>query len=258
METRAQMLTSSFAIEDDGQPVVRAKLPIIVIGGALFALALLAAGLLRQPLGTLLAMLQDQAALRQHVLAYGAWTPLLLAAVQLLQVILAFIPGHVLMIAAGYLYGPAGGFALNLVTIVAASQLAFALARWAGRPVVERLVSPKVMARFDGKAGSGNMLLLAIGFLVPVLPGDALNLLAGLSAISGYRFLAANLIGRMPAVLLWTLVGSHGLQLSPQVWVVMTAVAAIAAVLWMARSRLAKGPLGRAWIRLGGNGMAAF
>lgn len=258
MVTRAQMLTSSSVAGDGGRLVVRAKLPIIVIGGTSIVLALLAAGVLRQPLGALLALLQDQTALRQQVTAYGAWAPLILALTQLVQVVLAFIPGHVLMIAAGYLYGLSGGFFLNLVTIVAASQLAFVLARWAGRPLVERLVPPHVMARFDQSSASSNMLLLTVGFLVPVLPGDALNLLAGLSGISGYRFLVANLVGRLPAVLLWTLVGSHGIQLSPLVWAVIAGVAAILAVIWMARPVLAKGPLGRAAIALRGSRWGAF
>jgi uncharacterized membrane protein YdjX (TVP38/TMEM64 family) len=222
------------------------KLPTALIGIVLIIGILVVLSMLRQPLGTLLALVQDQTALRQQVMAYGAWAPLLLAVIQLAQVILAFIPGHVLMIAAGYLYGLSGGFALNLITIVAASQLAFVLARRAGRPLVERLVPPHVMARVEERSGSGDVLLLAIGFLVPILPGDALNLLAGLSGISGQRFLLANLVGRLPAVLLWTLVGSHGIQLSPMVWAVIAAVAAVVGIVWMARSHLAAVLPGRA------------
>ncbi len=48
--------------------------------------------------------------------------------------------------------------------------------------------------------------------------------MAGLSGISSRRFLLANLIGRVPGVLILTLVGSHGLQLSYKGWGILAFV----------------------------------
>ena len=47
------------------------------------------------------------------------------------------------MISGGYVYGFGTAFGVNLVATVGGSQIAFLLARWAGRPMVEQGVSPK-------------------------------------------------------------------------------------------------------------------
>jgi uncharacterized membrane protein YdjX (TVP38/TMEM64 family) len=55
-----------------------------------------------------------------------------------------------------------------------------------------------------------------------------MNFVAGLTGISGKRFLAANLLGRTPGAVMLTLIGSHGLSLSPLVWAAMaTAIASL-------------------------------
>jgi uncharacterized membrane protein YdjX (TVP38/TMEM64 family) len=59
-----------------------------------------------------------------------------------------------------------------------------------------------------------------ISFMLPVFPADLMNYVAGLSSISWLKFLVANFFGRLPGVLAMTLIGSHGLALSPQVWVI--------------------------------------
>ena len=99
--------------------------------------------LLRQSLAEWLAVLSDQAYVSSYVQSYGALAPLILAALQVLQVIVAFIPGHVFVIAGGYIYGLPWGLIFNIVCVVSASQLGFLLARWFGRPIVNRLAAPE-------------------------------------------------------------------------------------------------------------------
>lgn len=182
--------------------------------------------LARQPLEAFLSLLSDQEIVSAYIISYGAWAPLALAAAQLLQVMLAFIPGHVFVIAAGYIYGFPLGLALNLVCIVGASQLAYVLARWAGRPFIHRLAAPHVIAHWEQIADKKGFIFFTIAFVLPVFPTDLMNFVAGLSGISPRRFLAANFLGRLPSAVMLTLIGSHGLELSNLHWAILAIIVA--------------------------------
>lgn len=59
---------------------------------------------------------------------------------QVLQVVVAPIPGEVTGLIGGYLYGPVAGVVLSTIGLTLGSYIAFALARVFGRPFVERFV----------------------------------------------------------------------------------------------------------------------
>ncbi len=191
-----------------------------MIIGLLCLIGGLIIGFAWQPLSKMIAFLGDQAAVSTVVQSYGFWGPLAIFLLHGLQIIIAAIPGQMIMIASGYIYGFWGGFILTLITTVVISQLAFSLARWAGRPVVERLVPADSLQRWDRLANHYGVFFFMISFMLPVFPADLMNYVAGLSSISWLKFLVANFFGRLPGVLAMTLIGSHGLALSPQVWVI--------------------------------------
>ena len=188
--------------------------------GSLLALALLT-WLLRESLSQWLTVLSDQEFVSNYVQSFGALAPLVLAFLQVLQVIVAFIPGHVFVIAGGYIYGLPWGLVFNIVCVVSASQLGFLLARWAGRPIVHRLAPRETIEKWETIAEKQGFLFFTIAFVLPVFPTDIMNFVAGLSGISPRKFLAANFLGRFPSVLLLTLIGSHGLELSNLTWALL-------------------------------------
>ena len=180
----------------------------------------------RQPIEELWELLSDQDTVSIYLQSFGTWGPLVLAVIQFLQVIIVVIPGHVFLIAAGYVYGFLPGFLMNLAFVVIASQIAFMLARWAGRPLVERLVPEEILNRWYRIGEERGFVFFTIAFLLPVFPTDMMTFIAGLTGISGTGFLAANFLGRLPGVIMLTLIGSHGLELSPLAWGVMGVIVA--------------------------------
>lgn len=197
-------------------------------------LAILLTGILlwqiRQPALELLFLVGDQEAVSAYLKSYGALGPLVLAVAQLVQVIIAFIPGHVFLIAAGYVYGFWPALVLNMVCIVAASQLAFALARWMGRPLVERLVDKDLLDRWYRIGEKQGFFFFTIAFVLPVFPTDAMNFVGGLSGISGAKFLAASILGRLPSAIILTMIGAYGLEFSRSTWGTIGALAGIALI----------------------------
>jgi uncharacterized membrane protein YdjX (TVP38/TMEM64 family) len=211
----------------------RARIAQIVL--ALAALALLWHW--REPVRDLLALAGDQEALRVYVSRVGLLGPLVLALLQFIQMLVAFVPGHLLTVAGGYLYGFPLGLALNLVLLICIAQLLFLLARRAGRPLALRLASPALLERLDGMLEREGFPILLITYLLPFMPGDAMNLVAGLSSISARRFLAASILGRLPGTVLLTLVGAYGLQLPAWLYGIVVLPLVLPAVIWLGRRR---------------------
>lgn len=191
----------------------------LLLGGLL--LTALLTWVMRESLSHWLTILSDQEFVSSYVQSYGALAPLVLAFLQVLQVIIAFIPGHVFVIAGGYIYGLPWGLIFNIVCVVAASQLGFLLARWFGRPIVHRLAPEETIQKWEAIAEKQGFLFFTIAFVLPVFPTDIMNFVAGLTGISPRKFLAANFLGRLPSVTLLTLIGSHGLELSNTSWALL-------------------------------------
>jgi uncharacterized membrane protein YdjX (TVP38/TMEM64 family) len=125
------------------------------------------------------------------------------------------------------MYGFWGGVTLNFLAIIIASQIAFTFARRAGKPAVERFVPDNIWERWGDIAKRGNFFFFLICFWFPIIPSSATNYIAGLSFISGWLFFLASVLGRLPGIVLITLIGSHGLTLTWQQWVIAIPVAIV-------------------------------
>ncbi|MBK7895591.1 MAG: TVP38/TMEM64 family protein [Anaerolineaceae bacterium] len=186
----------------------------------------------RQPVGELLAVVSDREAVAAYLAQFGLLAPLLLSLILVLQVIVAAIPGHALMVGGGYVFGFGPAVAISLLATVLGSQVGFLLARWAGRPFIEKLAPVDVLNKWYDVSARKGLLFFMFAFMVPIFPADVLNYVAGLSSLSARRFFVANLVGRLPGVLLMTAVGAYGFQLSLNVWLGIAAAGLLLAGSW--------------------------
>lgn len=185
-----------------------------------------------KPLLDILRIVSDREAVAAYLDQFGVLAPLLLGVILVLQVIVAAIPGHALMVGGGYVFGFVPAFCISLVTTVLGSQIGFMLARWAGRPLVEKLAPVELLDKWNGVSAKKGLLFFTFAFMLPIFPADVMNYIAGLSSLSARRFFFANLIGRLPGVLLMTAVGAYGFQLSLNAWIGIAVVAALMFATW--------------------------
>ncbi len=117
--------------------------------------------------------------------------------------ILSPLPGGLLPAVGALAFGPWMALALTLGGVAAGSMVVFALARRWGKPLVRRLLKPQTIERYTGVLAARGGLWLFVIVAIPVLPGDAVCALAGLSSISFRRFIAAStlkhLVERAPS-----------------------------------------------------------
>lgn len=119
-----------------------------------------------------------------------------------------FVPFVLVAGANAYVFGLYGGFAINYAMSCVSSAAAFFIARYAARDYAEaRLAKYEVVRSFNRKLERHGFFYTLVGRLMPILPSTLINVGAGLSGIGFRPFFAATLLGKLPIVLLETLIG---------------------------------------------------
>lgn len=175
---------------------------------------------------------------RALVRGLGVWGPVALVVLQAAQVVLAPIPGQVLAVGAGYVYGALWGTVYNVLGLTLGSTVAFWLSRRFGRAYVEGIVHEDALERFDAIEEDHARLALFFFFLVPGLPDDLICFVGGLTRIPLYQLVVISVVGRTPSLFLVNVVGD--LLGTNRVAGVLLAVALFvaSAVVYLNRDRL--------------------
>jgi len=204
------------------------------------------AGILLGILATVAAMILGSDAdplgrsLEDTIHAWGAWGAALSIALMVMHSFVPF-PAEFLAIANGMLYGPLLGTAITWSGAMLGAVLAFALARWLGRPFVEVIVARCRWQTLDDWTASEGAYVLLASRLIPVIAFNLINYAAGLSRVSWWTFLWTTGLGILPLTILMVAMGYHIDTLGWGSWL---ALFAGATVLWLVvRRRLAAPPL---------------
>jgi uncharacterized membrane protein YdjX (TVP38/TMEM64 family) len=127
---------------------------------------------------------------------------------QILQVVAAPVPGEVTGFVGGIMFGTLGGIVYSTIGLTIGSWIAFSLARMAGRPLVEKIVNPATINRYDYVMRHKGIFLTFLMFLIPGFPKDLLCYLLGLGHMRHRDFLIVSTSGRLLGTVLLTLGGS--------------------------------------------------
>ena len=180
--------------------------------------------------GSWTAILDSRVDAQEWITQFGAWAPLVYIAVQVFQVVVFIVPGDVVQIAGGYLFGVAGGLVYSLIGIAIGSAIDFYVARLLGRTFVEGVFGAERVAEFDrvsssSRARTGFFLL----FVIPGLPKDVLVYVAGISTLRFPAFLLVTMTGRLPGILGSAIIGDSAAQ---ERWFLSVFVFGLAVVLF--------------------------
>lgn len=187
------------------------KTPKISAVIVLLSLALI----FREPIANYLEIITDQERVSNYLQGFGPLGPAVLFCLLVAQVFVAVIPGHALMVTAGYVYGETGLLIVILSTILG-SQLAFTIARRYGRDLIYKLASPEIIEKWDKIARHQGIIFYFFSFVLPIFPSDLMCYVAGLATISPRRFFVANVLGRTCCAVFVTLIGIYGMN--PPLW----------------------------------------
>jgi uncharacterized membrane protein YdjX (TVP38/TMEM64 family) len=180
----------------------------------------------------------------------GAAPAAIFIAVYILATI-ALVPGSLLTLAAGALFGLARGTIYVFAGATAGASLAFLIARYLARPMVERRLSgDDRFARLDRaveREGGKIVLLLR---LTPVIPFNLLNYGLGVTRVRFRDYLVAS-VGMLPGTVLYVYSGrvigeitaiaaGAGVQRGPGSWIVLLLGLAATLALVVVVTRIAR------------------
>jgi uncharacterized membrane protein YdjX (TVP38/TMEM64 family) len=175
-------------------PVKPAWLKGLAIAGLILLLLLLgrrAAGLLP--------------ALAEQVSRLGFWGPVAYVVLYVLGAVL-LIPGSVLTLAAGVIFGLIRGTVLVFVAATLGAAAAFLVARYLARGYVERRIGTGRLAAVDRALARDGFRLVLLLRLTPVVPYSLLNYSLGLTGVRFRDFFMAS-AGMLPGTLLYVYYG---------------------------------------------------
>lgn len=152
----------------------------------------------------------DVTYVRDYLLGFGAWAPVVSATLMILQSIAAPLPAFVVTFSNGLLFGWAWGALLSWSSAMAGAALCFWIARSLGRPVVEKLaggssaveVSDLFFERYGDRA-------VLIARLLPFVSFDIISYGAGLTSMGFWRFFIATGLGQLPATIVYSYLGQN-------------------------------------------------
>jgi uncharacterized membrane protein YdjX (TVP38/TMEM64 family) len=152
----------------------------------------------------------DIAPLRDYLLGFGWWAPVISTLLQILTSIIAPLPSFVLAFVNAMLFGWWWGAVLTWTTALLAAAICFGMARALGRPAVERFVPGGALERMDGFFARNGAAAVLVARLIPFINPDVLSYGAGLTAMRWRLFMASIAVGSLPSTALYTYLGSRG------------------------------------------------
>jgi uncharacterized membrane protein YdjX (TVP38/TMEM64 family) len=120
-----------------------------------------------------------------------------------------FIPGSLLGLGAGAIYGVARGAALVSLASTLGAAAAFLLGRYLARGwVASRIAGNPRFAAIDAAVGREGWKIVLLTRLSPVFPFNLLNYAYGLTRVSLRGYVLASWVGMFPGTLLYVYLGS--------------------------------------------------
>jgi uncharacterized membrane protein YdjX (TVP38/TMEM64 family) len=142
-------------------------------------------------------------------------------------------PAEFVTFANGMLFGPVWGVAITWTGAMLGAALAFALARWFGRPFVDALMNARHRDAVDRWAKRQGIGVLLLSRLMPLISFNVINYAAGLTPISWWTFLWTTGLGILPITTLLVVTGDQVWNGSGNAWIYLVAVAVVGALVWL-------------------------
>lgn len=149
----------------------------------------------------------DVEGFKEYLLSFGILAAFISGALMVFQSVVAPLPAFVITFANGLLFGWFYGAILSWSSAMLGAVLCFFIAKFLGRPVVERIISKRMLDwwdRFFDQYGKHSVFLARI---IPIISFDFVSYGAGVTSIKFWHFFWATGLGQLPATLLYSYLG---------------------------------------------------
>lgn len=151
---------------------------------------------------------RDPEYFRRQIEGKGFLGQLTMIGLVFMQVVIAFLPGEVFEVCAGYAFGGLEGSILCLIGMALSSSIIFLLVKRYGMRLVELFFEREKIENWTYMKNSKKRNLITFMlFLIPGTPKDLLTYFIGLTPMKLHTFLWLTLLARLPSLLTSTMTG---------------------------------------------------
>lgn len=178
-------------------------------GLVVFVILIIICGVMLVPYIQQLNTPEGRAELVADIQDAGVWGVLISLGMQFLQIVVAFIPGELVQLVIGLLYGTIFGSLIVTLGAVLSSAFVFYVVRKLGAPFVQAMIgkSDSKRMRFLQETKQLDTVVFVL-YLIPGLPKDVFNYVLPLTKIQPSSFLVLSTIGRLPGIIASSYIGS--------------------------------------------------
>lgn len=159
---------------------------------------------------------EGQAQLKEKITNTGITGILILFGLELVQVVLAILPGEPIEILAGICFGPIWGTIFLIISIFIVTALIYFFVKKYGRDFIYEFFPKEKVNKLENsklfKDPQKIETVMALLFLIPGTPKDLLVYIGGLLPIKTSRFLLLATLLRFPSIISSTIAGDKLLQ----------------------------------------------
>lgn len=149
--------------------------------------------------------------LKVYIGSFGIWGPLVLTAIQALQVVIPVLPGFTGCIVGAVLFGPVVGFVISYIGMCAGSVAAYYLARRYGIKLVSKLVKMEKYESFIARINRSKSYtwFLFACIALPAVPDDFLCFFSGLVDMPPKKYIPIILLGKPWCILVYCIFSAY-------------------------------------------------
>lgn len=138
---------------------------------------------------------------------FESFKPLIIILLIILEVVVLPLPGAIIAIASGYMFGSIYGTFYSWIGNVLGTLIAFWISRKFGRPFAKLFVPLHLLEKYDGFFQRYGSKMLWLAYLFPIFPSDITSFVTGLSKFPFRYFAIIVSIGYLPNMFIWNFFG---------------------------------------------------
>lgn len=172
---------------------------------------------------------------REEISSMGIRGIFLVILLQIIQIVVAVIPGQPMEIISGMLYGTWGGMVVCLLGIFIGTAIVFIIVRKVGIKFVNMYFKEESINKIRNskiyKDPRKLEILMLIIFCIPMIPKDIFIYIGGISPVKTKRFLAIATIGRIPGLFLTVFAGNRLSEGNIKIVIFLTIIIVLLAII---------------------------
>jgi uncharacterized membrane protein YdjX (TVP38/TMEM64 family) len=163
-------------------------------------------------------LIKDPVQFRAVIRGYGGQGYIVYLLLYIIQIIFAPIPGQVLNISSGVLFGVGRGIIISWAAVFLGGGLATLMSRLLGRKILEFILDDKAW-KFEQEITKRGLSFIFFLSVFPNPLGDGVFYLAGLTNIALRVLIPIIALGRLPGIVVWVLLGDKILRAGVAGWI---------------------------------------